>query len=235
MDGIGPAGKSEGEQRRRDHGDRHTDQDAGGGGRGDREEPGAPACGRCEADRGEHVRVLTAGREVPPERLPDGDECRRSHHTGCDEQAVALQLDGSLGPFDERAGGLDVAPFDPPRQLRDHARGIGGVVQSEPQDGADLGGVGQRSTAEVGAGHRERVGRRIVDEVERQPDDADHFGVAELDPLEGFDRHEALDRCPRPDLEPVLVGRPFVDHDLVGAPRSGVPPGDEQRPSETAR
>ena len=201
----------------------------------DGEEPGAPACGRCETDRGEHVRVLAARREVPPERLPDGDECRRSHHPGGDEQAVALQLDGSLGPFDERAGGLDVAPFDPPRQLRDHARGIGGVVQAEPQDGADLGGVGQRSPAEVGAGHRERVGRRIVDEVERQPDDADHLGVAELDPLEGLDRHEALDRSPRPDLEPVLVGRPFVDHDLVGAPRSGVPPGDEQRPSETAR
>jgi hypothetical protein len=90
-------------------------------------------------------------------------------------------------------------------------------------------------TAEVGAGHRERVGRRIVDEVERQPDDADHFGVAEPDPVEGFDRHEALDRCPRPDLEPVLVGRSFVDHDLVSAPRCGVAPGDEQRPSETSR
>ena len=99
--------------------------------------------------------------------------------------------------------------------------GLTGIMQVEPDDGAEHRSGGQHPGSEVGSGDHQRLGGRIIDEVERQPDDADDLGLAQLDGLEGLDRGEGVDRHSGADPQPVDVGAPLVDHDLVGVPGAG--------------
>ena len=237
VDGIGPAGESEREQRRRDDGDRHTDQDAGGGGRRDGEEPGAPAvaagvrpiaASTCESSR--------RGARCLPTAWPTATSAGAATTAAAMSRPLRCSSAARWAPSHERAGGLDVAPSRPaataPRSRSAASAGscrwshrMVPMSAASASDPPPKSGPATASASVDGSSTRSN-GSRTMPTTSASPSWTRSKDSIDTRPSTGR---------PRPDLEPVLVGRPFVDHDLVGAPRSRVPPGDEQRPSETAR
>ena len=162
VDRIGTAGEAEGEQRRDDHGDRQTDEDTGG-------ERRARRRGARRAGVPPVVRPIAAstwessrrGARCLPTAWPMASSADGSHHPAAMSRPLRCSSTARWAP----STSVPVVSTSP-RSTRGDSSEItlgasAGSCRSEPQDGADLGGVGQRSTAEVGAGHRER--RRSTD------------------------------------------------------------------------
>ena len=165
---------------------------------------------------------------MPGYRLGNDKQPRGSHDAAGQEQPAPLQA-GRTFRGAQHVRGTSYVAVDDRRQVGDDGTDVGAVVQVEPQDRSGAGELAPVALDETWAGDGERLRRRVVDEIERGTHDPDDRRLTEWTCLPRVERHEPRQGCPHPNLEPVLLRRPLVDHDLRCGTCAGVAPRQQHR------